>query len=396
MPRIKQATRDRREIEIMNNKSKAKKAIVLSLLALLLSGVCCISSVLKPSKPSGEEQAPWTITITIYNNTASSYCRVWFDQPTIGLFSYIFTRDQLDIFERLKPGESIVIPDMYFRYGTYYLWAQECGTLIWDSVLVSGDVCGPQKSIHVGEPTGPSATQTVIAYPPEAAPTPLVTPQFTEQSGGFNGLYFYGSEDTHWTESVPNGKTHYIHTLLRFYEDGLVIGTYLEFEEVKGLDYITLDLSNELHHFNRYNALGKPNEDGVYRGGVRDFFVSGTLYQRRLAYGRYYIENDQIWFTLTNQECHYSTLTEYEWEGSREYIGRIGDSTLELQTYALRSGGGKGLDIVISTGPYGHDYVEVVGGDFVIERYTGNQRWDHIDSGEVQTFRRVDIELGDE
>ena len=376
----------------METKLNAKKTITFALSALLFAGLCCVSSVLRPS---GYTSAQGTTNITVYNNTDTSYCRVWFGDPSIGLRTYIFTRDQLGLFKQLKPEESLHIRDMYFDYGTYYLWLQECGTLIWDSHLKKGTICGPEKNIQVGVPSGPSATQTVMAYPIEPAPTPLIAHQITGGSSGLNGLYLHSSEASQWTES-NTGIVHYVHTLLRFYDDGLVIGTYLDFEDIKESDYFRSEFVNDLIFFNRYNALGKPIEDGIYRGGVGNFYIAGTLYQRRLAYGRYYVEGNQIWFTLTNQECHHSTLTELEWEGSREYVGTIKDGILDLQTYSLRAPSGSELEIVISTDLYGHDHVSHIKGDFEIQRDTQAGYWDHIETGSEQIFHRIDIDLGDE
>jgi len=207
--------------------------VVFSLLVLSVSGLCCIG-VLKSSERNAEPP-PWSTTITVYNHTDKSFCRVWLDQPTVDPLSYVLTKDQLGFFESLDPGKNLTIEDAYFKFGVYDLWLLECGTTLWNhaaSIGVSGEVCGSETTIHVGEPVGPSATQTAMAYSPEPAPTPLVTPQFSGQSGDLSGVYFFGSEDSQWTESIPGGKTHYIHTLLRFYEDGLVIATYLEFDEV--------------------------------------------------------------------------------------------------------------------------------------------------------------------
>ncbi len=380
----------------MKTKMSTKKVLILVLLVLIFACLFFISS-LRSSSQRSAEQYPWTTDITVYNNTDKTFCRVWFDQPSIGLLSYIFTTDQLDPFMRLKPGEKIIVPNQYFSYGTYYLWLQECGTLIWDSSLIKGGTCGPEKDIQVGEPTGPSATQTVMAYPIEPAPTPLVTPQFTEQSGGLSGLYFYSSEDAQWVGN--NSGVHYVHTLLRFYEDGLVIGTYLEFDELKELDYITSELAGELHHFNRYNALGKPNENGIELGGRKDFYIPGTLYQRRFAYGRYYIEGDQIWFTLTNEECHHSTLTDYEWVGSEEYVGVIEGDLLRLEKYPLLYERERGVVVEINAnGPYGHKlYGRDNKNELVIERQIPDHTiYGGLYAGEEQTFQRVDIDFGDE
>ena len=270
----------------MKNKSNVKKTIVFSLFALIFSGICCVGSILKSSNSTSPEQYPWTTNITIYNNTDQAYCRVWFQSNDVHspLMAYIFDKDRLGTFERLKPGSTLTIEDGYLRYGFYNLWVQECGTTLWNkaaSIVVTGKVCGPETVIQVGEPTGPSATQTVMAFSVEPVPTPLVTPQFTKQPDGFSGVYFHSSEDTQWERK--NGDIQYIHTLLRFYEDGLVIGTYLDLDEVKGIEYVTSELSSELHHFNRYNALGKPSEYGTNLGW-NPLFIAGTLQQRRLAY----------------------------------------------------------------------------------------------------------------
>ncbi len=381
----------------MKTKMSTKKVLILVLLVLIFACLFFISS-LRFSSQRSAEQYPWTTDITVYNNTDVDFCRIWF-QPNdthLPLRAYIFSKDQLENFEKLESNSSLKIEDVYLTYGLYNLWTQKCGTTLWNksaSIVVSGKVCGPETVIQLGEPIGLSATQTVLAYPIEPAPTPLVTPQFTKQTDGFSGIYFHSSEDAKWESS--NTGTHYIHTLLRFYNDGLVIGTYLEFNELKGLGYVASELSDELHHFNRYNALGKPHEYGEDQNS-KPFFVPGTLYQRRLAYGHYYIEDDQIWFTLTTQECHHSTLTELEWNGSREYVGKIIGNTLELKTYSLRSDTNSELEIVISKGPYGHDYVSHINGGFVIERYIGYKHWDNFSVGAEQTFQRVDIDLGDE
>ena len=311
--------------------------------------------------------------------------------------AYLFYADQLDLFEHLEAGEKLEIKDVYIpgAFAFYNLWLQECGTALWNktgSVIISGKVCGPETIIQHGEPTGLFATQTAMAYPVEPAPTPLVTPQFTEHSGGLSGLYLHSSEEAQWTESIPDGKTHYIHTLLRFYEDGLVLGTYLEHPEVNDIGYVTSELINELHHFNRYNTLGKPNENGIYRGGESDFYIPGTLYQRRFAYGRYYIEDDQIWFTLTNDECHHSTITQLEWEGSREYVGIIHEDVLQLKTYSLRGDHRSDVEATIYLELYGHMAIEVINGKFIIQRDTEEGAWNHIETGAEQTFQRVEID----
>jgi len=64
-----------------------KKTIIFALFALLFIGLfCVVNSVLRPS---GYPLAQGTTSITIFNNTDTSYCRVWFGEPTIGLETYI-------------------------------------------------------------------------------------------------------------------------------------------------------------------------------------------------------------------------------------------------------------------------------------------------------------------
>ncbi len=385
----------------MKTKTNLKRHFILILL-----GLTCAFLVFAADQSlrfaqrdrTSPDQYPWTTNITLYNNTDKDFCRIWF-QPNdehLPVRAYLFSADQLDLFERLKAGKTLNIKDIYLSYGLYHLWLQECGTTMLTSagsIVLSGEICGPETVMQLGEPVGPSATQTVMAYSAEPAPTPLVTPPFTEQSISLTGIYFFGAEDAQWVSKTTG--VHYVHTLLRFYEDGLVIGTYLEFDELKSIDYVVNELTSELHHFNRYNATGKPNEYGRDRS-QDSFYVPSTLGQKRFAYGRYYVTGNQIWFTLTDAECHHSTLTELEWDGSREYVGSITDNTLELQTYSLRADKRTDLGIVISKGFYGHDYVSQVNGKFEIVRYTGYKRWDGMDTGDEQIFQRVDIELNDE
>ena len=165
----------------MKNRTKNIKIQWPIILFLIASIVFCRYSLsLLQAWGDSDNEPPWTTTVTIHNNTDTSYCRAWFqiNDAHNPLLSYAFTQDKLGFFGRLDPGKTLTIEGEFFRYGFYDFWVQKCGTTLWqrvDAIVVSGRVCGPETTIQVGEPTVHSAAQTLMVYAYTAALTPLVT-----------------------------------------------------------------------------------------------------------------------------------------------------------------------------------------------------------------------------